>query len=149
MGGEGVVREAIRAVGMAGEALLASLPVHWPPHAELEESKTRAVHCLPPATSLLVNSVLIRIKACKLLAANPTGGSDHTILHTYTHPHTYASYTPEALVLYSFLGSAVGLWDLNFQQTPRWFSYSSVHVSVKKGKFHGRPGVGSNFVKIT
>ena len=74
--GRGLFEGGMRAVGMAGEASLASLPVHWSPHVELEESKTRAVHCLPSATVLLVNSVLTRIKVCQPLAANLTGGSD-------------------------------------------------------------------------
>ena len=85
--GSGLFSGGMRAGGMAGEASLASLPVHRSPHAELEESKTRAVHCLLSATPLLVNSVLTRIEVYKPLAANLSGSSDRLSYHpTHQRP---------------------------------------------------------------
>lgn len=107
--------------------------------------KSRDVSWLPSATQWLVSSVLTRPRVSQLQALYLSRGNEGTF---------HSSTGPDTLLLYRFLGLALGPWSMNFQQTPG-DSYAIIPQStlvlyalVKKGKCHWRHEEGSNSVKI-
>lgn len=72
--------------------------------------KSRDVSWLPSATQQLVSSVLTRPhpSVSQPQASYLSGGSEGA---------SHYSTGPDTLLLYTFLGLALGPWSMNFQQT--------------------------------
>lgn len=93
--------------------------------------ESRDIYQLLLATQWLVSCILVRPWLSKRQASYLTGGNDSA---------PYYSTGPDTLLLYRYLGLVVGIWSVNFQQTPSWFlcNYSPVHTCLicpsKEGK---------------